>query len=64
MNLIGTYECKTDSKGRFMMPASLKKQLKSVVNEGFVLKRSVFKISSNIKKLSMPRTQHDRLVVD
>ena len=42
MNLIGTYECKTDSKGRFMMPASLKKQLNSVVNEGFVLKRSVF----------------------
>lgn len=42
MNLIGTYECKTDSKGRFMMPSSLKKQLNSVVNEGFVLKRSVF----------------------
>ena len=42
MNLIGTYECKTDSKGRFMMPVSLKKQLNSVVNEGFVLKRSVF----------------------
>ena len=42
MNLIGTYECKTDVKGRFMMPSSLKKQLNSVVNEGFVLKRSVF----------------------
>jgi len=42
MNLIGTYECKTDSKGRFMMPVSLKKQLNLLVNEGFVLKRSVF----------------------
>jgi len=42
MNLIGTYECKTDTKGRFMMPSSLKKQLNSVVNDGFVLKRSVF----------------------
>ena len=42
MNLIGTYECKTDAKGRFMMPSSLKKQLKSVVNQEFVLKRSVF----------------------
>ena len=42
MNLIGTYECKTDSKGRFMMPSSLKKQLSSVINGGFVLKRSVF----------------------
>ncbi|MAO72321.1 MAG: division/cell wall cluster transcriptional repressor MraZ [Flavobacteriales bacterium] len=42
MNLIGTYECKADSKGRFMMPSSLKKQLSSVINGGFVLKRSVF----------------------
>lgn len=42
MNLIGTYECKVDSKGRFMLPSSLKKQLNSVINEGFVLKRSVF----------------------
>ncbi|MDO6737700.1 division/cell wall cluster transcriptional repressor MraZ [Wenyingzhuangia sp. 2_MG-2023] len=41
-SLIGTYECKTDSKGRVMMAAGLKKQLESVVHEGFVLKRSVF----------------------
>ena len=45
MNLIGTYECKTDAKGRFMMPSSLKKQLNSVVNEGFVLKSSVLIIA-------------------
>lgn len=31
-----------DSKGRFALPNGLKKQLLSVVNEGFVLKRSVF----------------------
>tara|TARA_B100000902_G_scaffold395993_1_gene455799 strand:- start:1142 stop:1696 length:555 start_codon:yes stop_codon:yes gene_type:complete len=42
VNLIGTYECKLDSKGRFMVPVSLKKQLNSVINDGFVLKRSVF----------------------
>ena len=42
MNLIGTYECKVDSKGRFKLPSSIKKQLNSVINEGFVLKRSVF----------------------
>ena len=44
MNLIGTYECKTDAKGRFMMPSSLKKQLNLVESLGdvFVLKRSVF----------------------
>ena len=42
MNLIGTYECKTDAKGRFMIPSSLNNQLDSLENEGFVLKRSVF----------------------
>jgi len=42
INLIGTYECKADSKGRVMLPSSLKKQLNSIVNEGFVIKRSVF----------------------
>lgn len=40
--IIGTYECKVDSKGRLMLPAPLKKQLSQEVNEGFVLKRSVF----------------------
>lgn len=39
--IIGTYECKVDTKGRLMLPASLKKQLGSL-EEGFVLKRSVF----------------------
>ncbi|UGS23203.1 division/cell wall cluster transcriptional repressor MraZ [Flavobacterium channae] len=39
--LIGTYECKVDAKGRLMIPASLKKQLGSL-EDGFVLKRSVF----------------------
>ena len=41
-SLIGTYECKVDTKGRLMLPASLKKQLASVLQEGFVLRRSVF----------------------
>ncbi len=39
--LIGTYECKVDVKGRLMLPTSLKKQLGSL-EDGFVLKRSVF----------------------
>ena len=39
--LIGTYECKVDAKGRLMLPTSLKKQL-GFLEEGFVLKRSVF----------------------
>ena len=34
--------CKADSKGRFMLPAALKKQLLPVIQNGFVLKRAVF----------------------
>ena len=40
--IIGTYECKVDSKGRLMIPSSLKKQLAPSLQDGFVLKRSVF----------------------
>ncbi len=41
-SLIGTYECKADAKGRIMLPAALKKQVASVIQSGFVLKRAVF----------------------
>ncbi len=40
--IIGTYECKADTKGRLMLPVALKSQLTSSLTEGFVLKRSVF----------------------
>lgn len=42
INLIGTYECKADAKGRVMMSSVFKKQLSSVLQDGFVVKRSVF----------------------
>tara|TARA_R110002051_G_scaffold10175_3_gene38589 strand:- start:56362 stop:56832 length:471 start_codon:yes stop_codon:yes gene_type:complete len=42
LNLIGTYECKIDAKGRLMLPQAFKKQLAPVLQEGFVLKRAVF----------------------
>ena len=42
VNFIGTYECKADAKGRLMVPAQLKKQLNTMLEEGFVLKRAVF----------------------
>tara|TARA_B110000003_G_C16176544_1_gene349699 strand:- start:33 stop:506 length:474 start_codon:yes stop_codon:yes gene_type:complete len=41
-NLLGTYECKVDIKGRVMFPVALKKQLQNVIGNGFVIKRSVF----------------------
>ena len=40
--LIGTYECKVDVKGRVLIPSAFKKQLATVINKGFVLKRAVF----------------------
>lgn len=43
MDLItGTYDCKVDAKGRLMMPIAIKKQLATVLQDGFVLRRSVF----------------------
>ncbi|WP_348712929.1 division/cell wall cluster transcriptional repressor MraZ [Tenacibaculum sp. 190524A05c] len=42
VNIIGTYECKADAKGRLMVASALKKQLSPVLEEGFVIKRSVF----------------------
>ena len=41
-NIIGTYECKADAKGRMLISSALKKQLEPVLFDGFVLKRSVF----------------------
>lgn len=39
-HLIGSHECKLDTKGRLLFPASLRKQLSDTVNEGFVIKPS------------------------
>jgi len=40
--ITGTYDCKVDAKGRLMMPAAIKKQLSAILQDGFVLRRSVF----------------------
>ncbi len=42
VNLIGTYEGKADAKGRIVLSSALKKQLAPMLQDGFVLKRSVF----------------------
>tara|TARA_X000000368_G_scaffold89060_1_gene67942 strand:+ start:263 stop:739 length:477 start_codon:yes stop_codon:yes gene_type:complete len=52
INIIGTYECKADAKGRVMLPSALKKQLKNVMNDGFVIKRSVFNKCLEIHPMS------------
>ena len=40
--LVGTHECKADTKGRIMMPIAIKKQLAGNMANGFVIKRAVF----------------------
>ncbi|HSD13431.1 MAG TPA: division/cell wall cluster transcriptional repressor MraZ [Flavobacterium sp.] len=57
-NLIGTYECKIDAKGRLMVPAPLKKQLPSL-ESGFVLKRSIFEKCVEL----WPKSEWDKMMV-
>jgi len=52
INIVGTYECKADVKGRVMFPAALKKQLQKVIGDGFVIKRSVFNRCLEIHPMS------------
>ena len=52
INILGTYECKADSKGRIMLPAPLKKQVAAVISDGFVVKRSVFNKCLEIHPMS------------
>ncbi len=42
LNLIGVHECKMDAKGRVSIPSGLKRQLLPLLDQGFILKRSVF----------------------
>lgn len=39
IQLLGEFDCKLDQKGRLMVPASLKKQLPNVEQEGLVINR-------------------------
>jgi MraZ protein len=43
LNIIGTYECRVDAKGRLMFPVAFKNQLAEVASQGFVIKRGIFR---------------------
>lgn len=75
LNLIGTYECKIDAKGRLMLPQAFKKQLASVLQDGFVLKRAVFQrclelypmaewnaVSQKVNKLNRFNKKNDEFI--
>ena len=40
-SLIGEFDCKVDTKGRFMFPVNLKKQLEVTFEKGFVINRNL-----------------------
>ncbi len=42
ISLIGGHDCTLDAKGRVLFPGALKKQLMPVINQGFIIKRSMF----------------------
>ena len=52
IDIIGTHECRADTKGRIMLPVAFKKQLKDVLKNGFVIKRSVFNKCLEIHPIS------------
>ncbi|MDO5635986.1 MAG: division/cell wall cluster transcriptional repressor MraZ [Myroides sp.] len=58
--IVGTYECKIDTKGRVLIPAALKKQL-TAVGEGFVLKRSVYEQCVELWPMSEWKLMMDKL---
>lgn len=75
LNLIGTYECKIDAKGRLMLPSAFKKQLAPIVQDGFVLKRAVFQkclelypieewnaLSAKVNKLNRFNKKNDEFI--
>jgi len=61
VNLIGTYQCKADVKGRLMLPIALKKQLGDSINESFILKRSVFQSCLELHPYSQWKLTMDKI---
>jgi MraZ protein len=40
--LIGKFDCKVDANGRLLFPVHLKKQLSKAIDDGFVVRESIF----------------------
>ena len=53
---IGVYDCKLDDKSRIQLPVALKKQLQSIMDKGFVLRKNTFDKSLDL----FPRAVFDR----
>ena len=55
--LQGEHICRVDSKGRFMLPVGLRNQVNASLNEGFMIKRSIFGACLEL----YPRTNWDEI---
>jgi len=55
--LQGEHICRVDAKGRFMLPVALKNQVLESLNEGFIVKRSIFSTCLEL----YPRSNWDEL---
>ncbi len=58
ISIQGEHICRVDAKGRFMLPVALKNQLNASLNEGFVVKRSIFSPCLEL----YPRSNWDELI--
>ena len=58
---IGEYYCKLDSKGRLLLPSSFKEQLGDVLEEGFVLRPSLFEKCLELFSMSDWRAMQAKL---
>lgn len=58
-NLVGVYDCKVDEKGRILFPSVLKKKLQSVIDKGFIIKKSNFEECLEV----YPMSEWNRLIL-
>jgi len=58
ISIQGEHICRVDAKGRFMLPVALKNQLNASLNEGFIVKRSIFSPCLEL----YPRSNWDELI--
>mgnify|MGYP003467830223 CR=1 FL=1 len=58
---IGEFYCKLDSKGRLLLPSSLKEQLGDALEEGFVLRPSLFGDCLELYGMSDWRAMQEKL---
>ncbi|MFA8450826.1 MAG: division/cell wall cluster transcriptional repressor MraZ [Bacteroidales bacterium] len=60
--LIGTYECKLDAKGRFLLSSGLRQQLGDSFKQGFVLKKGLFDEYLDLYPMNVWRAETEKIL--